>query len=75
MVKRVDVAMYNLIKELKEGNLKTGIHTYGLKEGGVGLSEMKYTKDSLPENSMEKIKEITSKIINEEIEVTDVFDN
>lgn len=74
MVKRVDVAMYDLIKSVKDGNFKAGVHMYGLKEGGVGLSEMKYTKDAIPRDVLTKIDDLKSKIISGEIKVTDVFE-
>lgn len=73
MVKRVDVAMYDLIKSVKDGTFTPGVHMYGLKEGGVGLSEMKYTRDKIPASALQKVDELKQKIIRGEITVTDVF--
>ena len=73
MVKRVDVAMYDFIKALMNDSLSPGIHTYGLKEDGVGLSEMKYTKDIIPGEYLETIEELRKQIISGEITVPDAF--
>ncbi|NQT58305.1 MAG: BMP family ABC transporter substrate-binding protein [Bacteroidetes bacterium] len=75
MVKRVDVAMFEFIKAITDGTLTAGIHVYGLKESGVGLSEMKFTKDLIPESVLLKLDSIKKKIISGEIVVTDVFNN
>lgn len=73
MIKRSDLAVYDLCKRLSEGKLEGGKTVYyGLKEGGVGLSEMKFTRQFIPKEYIEKIKELKKKIINGEIKVTDV---
>ena len=66
--------MFDMIKSLKDGNFKSGVHGYGIKEGGVGLSEMKYTKDKIPADTLKKLDEIKQKISTGEIKVTDIFD-
>jgi basic membrane protein A len=38
MLKRVDVAVYNVMKQGKEGTFKGGVVTLGLKEDGVGYA-------------------------------------
>lgn len=38
--KRVDVAVYTVIKMVVDGTWKGGIHTLGLKEGGVGIWDL-----------------------------------
>jgi basic membrane protein A len=35
MVKRVDVAVFDVIRDLKEGRWQGGVRTFGLAEGGV----------------------------------------
>ncbi|HID62548.1 MAG TPA: BMP family ABC transporter substrate-binding protein [Anaerolineae bacterium] len=73
MLKRVDIAVYDLIKRLCDGTLKGGIVvTYGLKEGGVGLSEMKFTRHIIPKAYIDQVNELRDKIIKGEIKVTDV---
>ena len=48
MVKHVDTAVFDTISRVKEGKFQAGANVYDLKQGGVGLSEMKYTKQDVP---------------------------
>jgi basic membrane protein A len=73
MLKRVDVAVYDLISKLVDGSLKGGESIfYGLAENGVGLSPMTHTKDQLPSEFLETVEELKAKIISGEIRVTDI---
>ena len=73
MMKRLDNATFNEIKKIKEGNFKPGVAYYGLKEGGVSLTDMKYTKNVISGDVLAKIKEIESKIKSGEIKVTNAM--
>ncbi len=44
MVKRVDVAVSNEINKIVDGTWKNGVTSLGLKENGVGITDMNYTK-------------------------------
>jgi basic membrane protein A and related proteins len=44
MVKHVDEALYQTIKDVATGKFTPGTKVYDLKAGGVGLSEMRFTK-------------------------------
>jgi basic membrane protein A and related proteins len=55
MVKRVDNAVFETTKSANAGTFKSGNQTFGLKEDGVGLSEMKYTKDKVPPALLKKV--------------------
>ncbi|RLK63517.1 BMP family ABC transporter substrate-binding protein [Atopobacter sp. AH10] len=70
VMKRVDNAVFELIEKGKVGKYP---HTMelGLKEKGVQLSEMKYTKDQLKPEYLDKINELKEKIIKGEITVKD----
>lgn len=73
MIKRVDNAVFDLCSRLVEGELAGGSTIeYGLKEEGVGLSAMEYTKDQIPAEFLDKVDELKTKIISGEIKVTDV---
>jgi basic membrane protein A and related proteins len=74
MVKHVDVAIFDVCKMETEGKFASGHYIYGLKEGGVGLSEMKYTKDKIPPDVLAKIEEMKQKIIKGEIVVPDTLE-
>jgi basic membrane protein A len=63
MVKRVDVAVANAIKSAAEGKFQTGTIVLGLKEDGVGLSPMQYTRKDIPPAALKTIEELKAKII------------
>lgn len=73
MMKKVDVAAYDFIQQTVEGTFESGIKVYGLKEGGVGMSEMKFTKDIIPADVLEKVESIQQEVIDGSVTVTDVF--
>lgn len=73
MMKRVDIAIYDLIKKLVEGTLKGGETLYyGLKEGGIQVSPMVFTRHVIPREYIARMDEIMEKIICGEIVVTDI---
>jgi basic membrane protein A len=67
-MKRVGNGMFNVIKELKEGNFPGGqTIVYGLADGAVGIAP---TSDKhVPQEILDEVKELEQKIINGEIEV------
>lgn len=67
-MKRVDNAVYNIVKELKEGTYKSGdIVVYGLKDDGVGIAP---TTDKLVDAKIiEEVNVIKDKIVKGEIKV------
>ncbi len=71
MMKRVDVAVFELAKAAEKGEYQSQIEL-GLKEKGVQLTEMKYTKHMIKPEDLTKINEIIEKISSGEIKVTDV---
>ena len=69
MLKRVDVAAYDIVKAALEGDLQVGSEkVLGLEDEGIG-----YTLDGsnikVPEDVVEKLEEIKEKIITGEIQV------
>lgn len=67
MVKRVDEAVFSTIKDVIDGKFSAGQIVYDLKANGVGLSEMKFTKDIIGAENLKKIEDIKAKIISGEI--------
>jgi len=63
MIKNVNVAIFDVSKMEAEKKFKSGHYIYGIKEGGVGLSEMKYTKDKIPPEVLAKVEELKKMII------------
>ncbi|MBA4494395.1 BMP family protein [Paenactinomyces guangxiensis] len=68
LIKRVDVAVFDITKELKEGKLKSGKEVVlGLKEGGVDIAEN--SGKHVSPDVLKKVDEFKQKIINGEIKV------
>jgi basic membrane protein A and related proteins len=63
MVKGVDVAVVNVCKSVADGTFKSGTVNLGLKENGVGMSEMKYTKKDVPPATLQKVEALKKAII------------
>jgi basic membrane protein A len=63
MIKRVDVAVYDVCQEVAEGSFDPGTINLGLKEEGIGLSPMTYTKKDVPPAVLEKINALKQDII------------
>ena len=63
MMKRVDNAVYSTCKSVVEGKFEPGDHVFGLKEGGVGLSPMKHTKQDVPPEVLAKIEALKALIV------------
>lgn len=55
MVKHVDNAVYDVVVKDKAGKFTAGAHLYDLKENGVGLSDMRYTKGDIPPAILTKL--------------------
>lgn len=67
VVKNVDVAVYDLIKSVHEGDPITGVNSYTLKEDGVSLA----TSGGFIDDIMPKIEEAKTKITSGEVKVSD----
>lgn len=75
MVKRTDVAVENVVKDYADGSLKGGTTlTFGLKDNGVGLSDMKYTRKMIPDSIMKKVEAAKEGILSGKIKVWNVVD-
>lgn len=67
-VKRVDVAVFNTVKDLLEDNFKGGqVNVFGLKEDGVGISET--TSKNVDAKTLAIVEEHAQKIKDGEIKV------
>lgn len=73
MVKRVDNAVFSVIKDTVEGKFKGGPHVYGLDNDGVGYAIDQYNKALIPPTLIEKIEEAKRDILAGKIKVTDAM--
>ena len=63
MMKRLDIATYKEVREIIEGRFTPGTKRYGLKEHGVGLSAMKYTRHLISDENLARLREIEAQIV------------
>lgn len=62
-MKNVDVAVYEITKELAEGTFEGGTeHSFGLAEGGVGIAP--HSDNLVPGEVLKEVEEISDRIIN-----------
>jgi len=73
MVKRVDNAVYDVVKEVLGGNFKGGFHVFGLDKDGVAYTIDENNKNLISPEILRKVEEARSKIVAGEIKVTDAM--
>ncbi|WP_028399041.1 BMP family lipoprotein [Ectobacillus panaciterrae] len=67
MVKRVDIAVEDVAKEMKDGKLKGGsIKEFGLKDKGIDIAP---TTDNVSKDALAKVEEFKKKILDGTIKV------
>lgn len=71
MLKRVDVSVFEIIKDVAEGKFTGGIHIYGLEVDGVGYALDEYNEGLIPEEVLDRVDEIKTDIVSGRIQVTD----
>ncbi len=69
MMKYVDVAVFNTVKDVKEGKFNGKIYSFGVAEGGVGTTDFEFSKDRISPDALVKLKEIEGKIKSGDIKV------
>ena len=74
MIKHVDYAVWLSIQSVVEGTFKSGHIFLGVKEGGVGLSPMKYTKDIIPKDVLDKVNKLKEMIAKGEFKVPSTYE-
>ncbi len=73
MVKRVDNAVYDVVKEAKEGKFQGGFHAFGLDKDGVAYAMDDNNKGLISPEVLQKVEEAKGKIVAGEIKVTDAM--
>lgn len=74
VLKRFDVITYDLIREKKEGSYKRGVNlSYGLKEGGVGLSWSASSLVLVPKEVRVRLDALESDIVAGRIKVDETI--
>lgn len=73
MMKRIDVAVYNTVKDLTEGKFQGGIHLNGLNNDGVGYALDDYNRNLIPQSVIDDVERAKQDIIAGKIKVTDAM--
>lgn len=75
MVKRVDNAVYDVVKEVLSGKFEGGFHVFGLDKDGVAYSLDDYNKSLISPETLQHVEAAKAKIVGGEIKVTDAMAN
>src|SRR6476620_1488851 len=73
MVKRVDNAVYDVVKEVLDGRFQSGFHSFGLDKDGVAYAMDDNNKSLIPPDVIQKVEKSKKKIVAGEIKVTDAM--
>lgn len=73
MEKKVDQAVFDTIKELKEGKFEPGLTVYGLANQGVGYTLDEYNEKILLPEARKKVDTLREEIIKGKIKVPDYY--
>ncbi len=73
MVKRVDNAVYDVVKEVLSGQFKGGFHVFGLDKDGVAYALDEHNKSLISPEILQTVEASRSKIVAGEIKVTDAM--
>lgn len=63
MIKHTDFAVFDTIRRVKAGKFAGGTNVYGIKEGGIGLSDMKFTRQNVPPAVLDKLDKLKQQIV------------
>jgi basic membrane protein A len=69
MVKRVDNAVFDVIKRVKEHRFAGGIYEFGLAEDGVGYIYDSHNKALIPDAVRARLEELKGEIVAGKIRV------
>ena len=67
MVKKVDVAVFDVAHSLQSGNPMHGHVVFGLKDGAIGLTDFRYTKSAIGDANIARLHEIQALIVSGKI--------
>jgi basic membrane protein A len=73
MLKRIDNAVFSVVKDEVDGKFKGGVHVYGLDNEGIGYALDQYNKALISEATIQKVEQAKSDIIAGKIKVTDAM--
>ncbi len=75
MLKRVDVAVFKVIKDAKAGKFTAGTEHFGLKNQGIDYAIDKYNEKLIPAAVRKKVDQLKGDISSGKIKVPDFYQN
>lgn len=69
MIKKVDVAVFDTVKQLAEGKFAAGVHELGLAEGGVGFVYDDNNKAFIPQEVVDEVNKLGEQVVAGSIKV------
>jgi basic membrane protein A len=72
MVKGIDVAVFDMIKRVKDHTFKGGIYTFGLEQNGVGYVYDEHNRALIPDSVRTRVEQLKADIIAGKIHVPSV---
>jgi len=73
MIKRVDTAVYQIVKDVTEKRFTPGLHVFGLESDGVGYVVDEYNRSLLSPEAIAAAEDAKRKIIAGEVKVIDAM--
>ena len=73
MVKHVDNAVYDIIKDVVAHKFQGGFHVFGLESDGVGYTLDQYNTELIPKSTLDEVEAAKKRIIAGQIKVTDAM--
>jgi basic membrane protein A and related proteins len=74
MLKKVNVAVYEVIKSVVEKKFNAGVHYFGLDNNGVDYAMDQYNKDLISKEILDKVEQAKKDIIAGKIKVTNYYE-
>jgi basic membrane protein A len=74
MVKRVDNAVHEIVKDRVENRPIGGVHVYGLENEGIGYAIDQYNANLLPKATLDAVETAKQKIISGQVKVTNAME-
>jgi len=69
MLKRVDVAVFQIVNEVVNGEFSGGVRSFGLAEGGLGYVHDARNRPLIPAGARDRVEELRRRIVAGEIRV------
>lgn len=70
LMKNVDKAIETLVLEAARGDFQPGTRKMGLRDGVVGLTPMRFTREIIGDETLKKLEELRQSLLNEETDLS-----